>query len=183
MLSSSITNSKFCIFSGMLNVWPACSEWPKQCNITQDPMHGGAFNGNACRLLLAKVDILQSMSPIQVQPFVEAFRAFAEVVKSCFGTELLPSYLDCINNFKTKYTDLADLNYVNITPKIHAIFFHVPEFCSKENTGLGRHSEQASESVHASFKSTFKRYKVGTAHDDYATHLMRAVMDYNCGHL
>ena len=75
------------------------------------------------------------------------------------------------------------MNYVNITPKIHAIFFHIPEFCGNHSVGLGRHSEQASESVHASFKKSFEKYKIGISHNGYAEHLMRAVMDYNCGHL
>ena len=78
--------------------------------------------------------------------------------------------------------DLVDLTIVNVTPKIHTIFHHVTEFCGQFGA-LGRYSKQASESVHADFKKTFRNYKVASSHDCYDTYLLRAVMDYNCGHL
>lgn len=145
-------------------------------------MHGGTFNGNACRKLIKNADVLQEDAPIEAQPFTEAFRALERLVMSCFGSDLDSSYLEHISQFKTKFTELVDLNYVNVTPKIHAIFHHLPEFCERHGA-LGRHSEQASESVHADFKKTFGKYKVGINNDAYDKNLLRAVMDYNCGHL
>lgn len=172
----------FFLFSGLLKIWPDAENWPRLCNVSRDPMHGGAFNGNACRQLLKKADVLDYISPLIVKPFVEAFRAFNKVVESCFGEDLDPDYLDSIEGFKQKYMDLVQLGYVNVTPKIHCIFFHVQQFCDK-NEGLGRYSEQASEAVHADFKRTLTRYHVGSSNDRYDEILFRAVMDYNCSHL
>ena len=90
--------------------------------------------------------------------------------------------MDYILSSKSKYMDLVELGCVNVIPKMHCIFHHVPEFCGKYG-GLGRHSEQASESVHADFKKTLVRYKVGNPLDSFDQHLLRAFMDYNCGHL
>ena len=150
--------------------------------MTLDPMHGGVFNGNACRKLIKKADVLQVLAPIEAQPFTEAFRALDKVVESCFGSDLDSSYLEHIATFERKYMDLVELQYVNVTPKVHAIFHHIPEFC-QQHGALGRHSEQASESVHADLKKTFAKYKVGITNANYNQNLLRAVIDYNCGHL
>ena len=139
--------------TGLLKVWPDAEKWPKECNMTPDPMYGGVFNGNDCRTLLKKADILQSLSysHLEVQPFTQAFRALDKVVEACFGTTLNPSYMERISEFRNSYIDLVELKYINITPKVHAIIHHVQEFCEKSGS-LGRHSEQASESVHADLK-------------------------------
>ncbi|OAF69585.1 hypothetical protein A3Q56_02684 [Intoshia linei] len=43
---------------------------------------------------------------------------------------------------------------IGITPKLHAIFSHISDFCEKNKSALGIWSEQASKSVHANFKKT-----------------------------
>ena len=173
-------NLQIIYFTGMLSVWPDAAKWPQRCNIMADPMHGGTFNGNGCRELLRKTDVLHAEANLAAQPFVAAFKSLETVVSSCFGSGLDPYYQSYIDDFKTKYIDLVKLGLVNVTPKIHAIFYHIIEFCEREGVGLGRHSEQASESVHCSFKKVFLKYKVAEGHPDYASHLLKAVKDYNC---
>lgn len=58
--------------------------------------------------------------------------------------------------FREAYSKLE----LSITPKLHCLFVHVPEFCLKMKKGLGYYSEQASESVHANFRKTMERYKM-----------------------
>lgn len=145
-------------------------------------MHGGVINGNGCRRLLKKADFLQAGAPLVVQPFTDVFRALDLVTSSCFGSDLSNEFIEHIHDFKEKYLSLVDMRYVNVTPKVHAIFHHVPEFCLKFGA-LGRHSEQASESVHADFKKTFSKYKIGKHHNEYDKYLLKAVCDYNCCHL
>lgn len=174
MYQSSLYNT------GMLSVWPDAAKWPLTCNVMADPMHGGTFNGNGCRELLKQTDILQAEANIAAQPFVATFKSLEAVVSSCFGCVLDPEYQSYILDFKKKYLDLVHLGFVNVTPKIHTIFFHIIEFCEREGVGLGRYSEQASESVHCSFKKTFSKYKVGAGNPNYGSHLLKAVKDYNC---
>ena len=71
------------------------------------------------------------------------------VVESCFGPNLQPGYCESILCFKQAYLDLD----IAVTPKVHAIFFHIVEFCGIVDAGLGKFSEQASESVHYNFKT------------------------------
>jgi hypothetical protein len=63
-----------------------------------------------------------------------------------------------VSNKKTFKNDFLVLNS-SVTPKLHAIFFHIPQFCEKEQKGLGFFCEQASEAVHSDFKKTWNRYK------------------------
>ena len=171
------------MYSGMLSIWPDAATWVHKCNVTEDPMHGGCFNGNGCRQLLMKTDILQTTAPITVQPFVTAFKSLSDVVSACFGRELDPEFSKYIDTFREDYLELVSLGLVNITPKVHAIFHHVSEFCVRNSVGLGRHSEQASESAHSSFNKTFIKYKVGFQNPNYAMQLLKAVKEYNSIHI
>lgn len=61
--------------------------------------------------------------------------------------EIYLNFVHYINEFYTNYMDLK----INYTPKVHAVFFHVIDFCSKTQKGLSFFSEQAIESVHSDF--------------------------------
>ena len=119
------------------------------------------------------------MCPIEGLPYVAAFRALNEVVRACFGSELSNDFLSRILYFKQLYLDLE----IGVTPKVHTVFFHVPTFCENRGVGLGRHSEQASESVHSDFGHIWKKYKVNDNHPDYGSRLLRAVVEYNSNHV
>ena len=119
------------------------------------------------------------MIPLHCKPFVTAFRKLDIVVKSCFGSEIHPDYSDAILSSQQAYLDLG----ISITPKIHAIFYHVPTFCDAFEASLGRFSEQASEAVHYSFTTVWNRHKVLRDHPQYASYLLRAVSVYNCNHI
>ena len=83
-------------------------------------------------------------------PFVHIFRAFHEVVKACFGKNLLPDYKEKIKRFSASYRRLN----ISITPKVHVIEAHIIDFYKKsgESFGLGYYSEQAFEAMHHNFK-------------------------------
>ena len=47
-------------------------------------------------------------------PYIEAFRAFDTVVKTCFGVELQPGYEVAIDTFRSSYISLN----LTVTPKV-----------------------------------------------------------------
>ena len=120
------------------------------------PYTGASFNGNACKKLLSNFDILRSLCPIQRLKYVE-----------------------CFENFKTSYLSLG----ISVTPKVHTVLFHIIDFCESVDVGLGRYSEQTVEAVHADFKLTWNKYKVGESNPRYPSQLLKAVNDYNSKHL
>ena len=82
--------------------------------------------------------------------------------------------------FHQRCTELS----IPITPKIHAVFFHIEDFCSKQGVGLGYYSEQAVESSHFDFKKTFdNKYSIKPNHPDYEEHVQKALCEYNSLHI
>lgn len=124
---------------------------------------GHGFNGNACKQLLDKVDILRATCTLGCLKFVKVLDDFRKVVDSCFGTVLDPAFTRYINRFKESYLAL----HISVTPKAHVIFFHVPQFCTRYNKALGFYNEQAMESIHYEFKSFWQKYQVNRKHKEY----------------
>ena len=103
---------------------------------------------------------------------------FGHVVVSCFGMVLDPKYNTYINIFEDIYKDLN----ISVTPKVHILINHVPEFLKKHNRSLGWYSEQTLESIHYDFKRNCwekQGYKRSLRHPDYAENLMKAVIVYS----
>uniref|UniRef100_A0A1I8I211 RING-type domain-containing protein n=1 Tax=Macrostomum lignano TaxID=282301 RepID=A0A1I8I211_9PLAT len=151
-----LTGAVHVLYEGLHGVWPESEAWLTACNVQRDKHHGGSFTGNASRKLLRNVDLLEAMCPMAALPFVAALRALNSVVVSCFGSELRPNFEQAIQEFRTSYADLG----ISISPKIHAIFHHVGDFCrAKDKTGLGPWSEQCTESMHRDFLLHWERYK------------------------
>lgn len=156
------------------------SAWTKSCNVEREVTNGGSgFNGNSCKKLLERLDYLRATCPIGCLKFVKVLDDFHLVVKACFGKLLYPNFKKNIRDFKRSYLDLG----VSVTPKVHAVFYHVEDFCSKNQKGLGGYSEQAMESVHFDFNIIWNKYKVHNNHPEYERHLLNAVCEFNGLHV
>ena len=96
------------------------------------------------------------LSPNNNDTFISAFESFNAVVAACYGTDLSAGYEEKIESITKDYLELN----INITPKIHAVMFHITEFCSLKGMGLAPWSEQTSESLHHDFTNIRKIFKV-----------------------
>ena len=153
-------------------------EWLNACNVKRSEYHGGAFEGNDCRKLLKSVKSLKEIC--QNDRFSEAFEAFNDVVVSCYGAKLATDFEQKIDRFRHCYLKLN----INITPKVHAVIFHVADFCNITGMGLGPWSEQCSESIHHDFSKVWENFKVKhTDNPEYGKRLLQAVCMYNSLHL
>ena len=118
----------------------------------------------------------QELCPHEYHQFVDAFFSFNDVVTSCYGRNLLPQYKTSLINFKVAYLKLN----ISDTPKVHAVFCYIEEFCSLKNVGLARWSEQTTESLHQEFKKCWENYWVwDTEHFLYGERLSQAVQMFN----
>ncbi len=170
------------MFDEMLKIWPGAEEWSDKLFLKRAEYHGLQFDGNSSRKLLKNVALLKEIAPStnkKVFDYVHAFEAFNEVVKACYSRKLAPNYMQKITDFRTAYKKLS----ISITPKIHAIFHHISEFCEIVKMGLGPYSEQAAESVHHDFNTMWSRFKVKTKeHPEYGQRLLKSVIMYNSQH-
>ena len=135
------------LYDEMSKVWPGSEAWLKACFVKKEEYHGGAFEGNDCRKLLKNIDSLREICPEKHQDFVRTYSNFNDVVTSCYGTNLHKNFKHNIAKFKREYLKLN----ISVTPKVHAVFYHVVEFCDWKKMGLGPWSEQTSESLHHEF--------------------------------
>lgn len=172
----------FCtIYNCMKIAWPDVDMWLERCHVSKEQRHGGTFTGNVTRTLLKNIDALQAMCPLKCLPFVKVLRCLNEVVVSCFSWDLSQGYRAKILQFMKSYLEIDDLP---VTPKVHAIFFHVAELCEMRGCGLAAFSEQTSESIHHDFLSLWECYKTrSTEHPDYGKRLLNAVQRYNSQHV
>ena len=159
-------------------------------NISRTVYHGSAsFVGNMAHKFIKKVDSLaaklrQSLSPDKVavaEKYILAFRQLGEFVKSCFGQELMPGYIDDIAKFMITYRAIK----ISIPLKVHLLESHAVDFLKMKNEerGLGYYSEQAMESMHKELKSEWGADKVDVKHPKYGENLKRTVVRINGKHL
>ena len=136
----------------LVQVLPKTKEWLTSIHIPLQSYHGGHLNGNDCMKLLKKIDTLKQITvadkAFQASSICHVLHLFLQVVNSCFGCSLSPDFEKKIQVFKSNYLRLA----VSVTLKVHAVFYHVPQFLKHHKTGLGIYSEQATEALHSNFK-------------------------------
>ena len=79
-------------------------------------------------------DYLSENVPLTCLSYVDVISTFENVVKSCYGWKLSPSYKADIAAFGAAYRKLK----VNDTTKIHIVIEHLPEFIEKSADVLGQ---------------------------------------------
>ena len=165
----------------------------KQQALVRASYHGQQhLEGNKSLMFLKRLDCLEKeLSKLdkeilaESEKFVKAFRSFFEVVKGCFGQEVLQSFKNDLKTFKHDYLALG----ISITPKVHILIEHVETFLDMKASfsgvrkGLGFYSEQSVESIHSDWKYFWEKYKVPDEHPKYLDQLKLAVIAYNAKHL
>ena len=108
------------------------------------------FKGKQARTFLKKINEMSRCRtpkfPRRLMKFIHTLQKFNKVVESCFGNELKKDeYEENIRAFTISYMALG----ISVTPKVHCVFRHVPEFCKRKGCGLGVYSEQVIEACHS----------------------------------
>ncbi|PAA77883.1 hypothetical protein BOX15_Mlig011119g7 [Macrostomum lignano] len=154
-------------------------KWAHGAGICRQQYHGGCLEGPACKKLLLKAGELWNILPAHLKMFAVALQDFNAIRLACFGQTLANDFALHIARFQTTCQFLQ----LNVTPKMHALFHHVPTFCSKSGKALGSFSEQTVESAHSDFEATWQRYRRPFNHPQYAANLLQAVVNYNSFHI
>ena len=116
------------LYESLESKWPDSEKWLNACNVKKEEYHGGKFAGNESRKLLRYVNRLEQLNPpASVNNFITAFNSFNAVVDACYGKELHPDFERRIAVFALDYLKLG----ITVTPKVHAVIFHVAEFFAK----------------------------------------------------
>ena len=150
--------------------------WAKSLNVTREKRGSKEFNGENVVKLMNNADSLIAALPADLKQFGRTLKKFNAVRLSCFGKTLDADYQKKMDAFEASFKRLQ--GDINQFPKFHVIIKHVPEFCARYGP-LGPYSEQTFESVHYEFAKTWGRYSRPIGTSDYATQLLKAVVDFN----
>ena len=101
------------LYDALSNLWPPYEQWSQKLHIKRGTYHVGVFNGNDCRKLIKNVSVLEDIAP-EFHGFVDTFKSFDNVVKSCYGKEPASNYKRTIYEFKKSYMKLG----ISATPKV-----------------------------------------------------------------
>lgn len=163
----------------------------KDVNIVRKSYQGShALEGNQSSDFLKKLPVLERSIlaesddlKIEGLDLLESLRCFKAVQEDCFGQELRDGYKDSIRRFSNTYRGLKNMS---ITPKIHILEHHIPDFFSEkeESHGLGWYSEQCYEAMHHDMKVEWERLKIcDPHHPDFSQRLLEFVCAYNARHI
>ena len=73
---------------------------------------------------------------------------------------------------------------ISVTPKVHAVFYHIEEFCEYTGVGLGPYSEQTVEALHHEFNQCWGNFFVKDYDNPaYPGRFLSAVEAFNSLHL
>ena len=67
------------LYKGLNNEWSDSANWLKACHVEREYLHGGSFTGNTCKILLSKIDQLQTMCPLSCLKYCKVLRSFSKV--------------------------------------------------------------------------------------------------------
>ena len=126
------------------------------------------------------MDAHDDMLPREHYGYLLVFKAFDEVVTSCFGYQLDPNYLTYITEFKRAWINMK----LPITPKVHVLIEHLPEELSRMGHGTALLNESAGEAIHADFDKFYRGFIVKDMNAlAYSKKLLQAVEIYNSNHV
>ena len=157
---------------------PRQDQFLRNCQTT---MHwGNKMNGPNCDKLLHHAKQLTDFLPHDLKKFGIALERFQDFKMACFTQDLKPDWPERLELLKEAFDKLG----VRMTPKIHCLFQHVPEFLTRHpDHGLGFYSEQPFEAVHSAFNKTWPNYKRNMDSPDYPEKFKAAVVAFNSSNI
>ncbi len=99
-----------------------------------------------------KISLLQRLQATpSAHLLVECVEALHRVMVGVFGQILDPGFENDISTFKEKFMGAMRTHNPRMTPKVHVLVHHVPEYVRRTGFQLEPSSEQAPESQHRFF--------------------------------
>lgn len=164
-----------------------CKEYLHACGLAKTANFGKDLNGHGAREFIRKWYILELLirkgkyekERDEALQFIEILKQMDKVVNSCFGRTQSHDCVEQIGHLKQMFRSAGWKE----TPKLHALFVHVPQYLAHKNTGLAHISEHAFESIHRDFNLHYTNYKRSAEHPEFAEKLLQSVASYNSKHL
>ncbi len=124
------------------------------------------------------------MVPPSNHPLVECLEALHRVLVGSFGQFLDPETENDKSTFEETFMEPMRTHNPRMTPKVHVLVHHVPEYVRRTGIKFGPSSEQAPKSQHTFFDMFYHGFKVNCTNPPvFRERLLNAVLHYNSYHL
>jgi len=141
------------------------------------------ISGNEVNKLLKNLDALADILPPELNAFYDCLKTFQAAMDGTFGFTLDPFYEKMYEEFSVTYMTLSKQFGFSITPKVHIMIRHVPEYIKRTGMPIGYFSEQVVEAAHSDFDRFFNAYRVKDINSPaYSSRFLRAILHYNGYH-
>ena len=115
----------------------------------------GNYEGPSIRKIFRKLEELQTHLQVNNQDqqlFIDTLVSFRQVSQSCFGTRLHPLWREHLGKFRSCIQQMATLQGMAITPKLHVICVHVEQWIDRHGRAMGMEGEAGGEAMHHVWK-------------------------------
>ena len=147
--------------------------------------HGGQYIGPDCDKIFANLDDLENevleQNPSCV-PFVDALRDLKEVYYISHAKELIQNHREIIKKIENSCMKLHSEFSLPLTPKLHIIFAHLPEYFEMTGKTLRRKTDQTVETTHSKLDKFIKNhnYQIRDVNSEKSgEYLLRAIKHFN----
>ncbi len=111
-------------------------------------------------------------------------RLFETVVEATFGHVLSPNYEEVISQVGVYFTTIMSTLHISMTPKVHILLHHIPQFIRMTQMPLGLFSEEVVEKQHKRFLKCYRRYDVNCTYNSNFPHqFLNSVIHSNSYHI
>ena len=166
----------------------------KKFNIQKSEYQGKKnYEGNQLKKILDNIPIIQEIVPKEFHPLIDAFSALKELKMATYGQRLnycsprpAPYYRNVVKNVERKWNKINEQFKTSLTPKIHAIIDHIPDYIEEKGIALGKTSDQLIEATHQQHNKLFNRsgYFVKVLNSPaHKSRLEKGVHHYNSYHV
>ena len=107
-----------------------------ELNVLQQMLH---FYSYQIKKILDNIPIIQATVPHEFHPLVDAFSALKELRMATYGQRLnycsprpAPYYRNVVKNVERKWDDVHEKFGTSLTPKIHVIMDHIPDYIEEK---------------------------------------------------
>ena len=181
-----------CIKLGPVNlVWKHLGKrvnlttFEKKYSLVKGSYHSGEFIGPDCEKIFSKIKELEKhvseQDPSSVA-FVESLKHLKHVNTVAHAETLDPNHREIVRDLEDSFLKLHEDFGVPITPKLHIIFEHLPEFFDLKKTTLLKRTDQTVEATHSKFDKFIKihNYQIRDVTSDNAgKNMLKAVKHFN----
>ena len=150
--------------------------------ITKEGYHGGELEGGQCYKLMKNIDKLEETIDDEHKSIIDAFKATEILNKAVCGKNLEDNFEEALENFEDSMMFLSGKYGFSITPKIHILITHVPQYIHLTGKSLGFVTDQTVENCHQLVNRRMEKskyYVKALESDTHGENLYRGIMHVN----